>query len=120
MITKDITKDLKELKINGENIDFLEAFARLMENTTKAQVNFTESINVIEWIWGVVVKVNYHSDFDTRETLDVRMVTKDDEIIEGEAILDSIAIDSSNDMHIEELFLKGVSTLEGFNTKISK
>lgn len=108
MITKDITKDLKELKINGENIDFSEASVRLIENTTKVSVNITESNNVIDWVWEVTVKVHYQSGFNKREAIEVCMVTKDNEIFEGNAILDFVVIEMSSDMYVEELFINGI------------
>ncbi|MGM1447554.1 hypothetical protein ACS2BO_27295 [Bacillus cereus group sp. BceL305] len=117
MITKAITKNLKELKINGENIDFSEASVRLIENTVKVPVNVTESTNVIEWGWGMAVKVHYQSNLNPGQTFDVRMVTKNDELFEGNAILNSVAIENSSDIHVEEIFFNGTGTLEGLNNE---
>ncbi|CAI8881806.1 hypothetical protein [Bacillus sp. IT-79MI2] len=118
MITKDITKNLKELKINGEEIDFFEAEVRLIENTRKERINATESIDITEWTWKVLVTSYEENGFEMGTPVDVVAVTEEDKSIEGTIILENMETESSSDLYKEELNFIGVSKLEGYDSEV--
>lgn len=119
VITKEITKNLKELKINGEEIIFSEAEVKLIESTRKERINATESINIIEWDWNISTTSHKQNGFERGLPVDVIAVTqKDDEVFKGKIILESMGIESSSDLYKEELNFIGVSKLEGYDSEV--
>ncbi|PEY32710.1 hypothetical protein CN354_20755 [Bacillus cereus] len=119
MITKDITKKLKELKVNGENIDFSDASIRLIENKKKEWINATESIDITEWAWKVLVTSYEENGFEMGIPFDVvAVIEEDDKSIEGTIILDNMETESCSDLYTEELNFIGVSKLEGYDSKV--
>ncbi|PFD98909.1 hypothetical protein CN288_20265 [Bacillus sp. AFS023182] len=119
MITKDITKDLKELKINGEEIDFTDASVRLLENTRKEWVNAIESIDVIEWEWQVSVTSYKQNGFEMGVPVDVVAVIKeDDKLIKGTIVLENMETEACSDLYKEELHFIGVSKLDGYDGEV--
>lgn len=118
MITKDIIKKLKELKVNGENIDFSDASIRLIENKKKEWINATESIDITEWTWKVLVTSYEENGFEMGTPVDVVAVTEEDKSIEGTIILENMETESSSDLYKEELNFIGVSKLEGYDSEV--
>ena len=118
MITKDIIKKLKELKVNGENIDFSDASIRLIENKKKEWINATESIDITEWTWKVLVTSYEENGFEMGTPVDVVAVTAEDKSIEGTIILENMETESSSDLYKEELNFIGVSKLEGYDSEV--
>lgn len=119
MITKEITKNLKELKINGEEIIFSEAEVSLIENTRKEWINATESMDIIEWEWRVLATSHKQNGFEMRVPVDVIAVTqKDNEVFEGKIILESMETEACSDLYKEELCFIGASKLDGYNNEI--
>lgn len=118
MVTKDIIKKIKELKVNGEKIDFSDASIRLIENKTKEWINATESIDITEWIWKVLVTSHKENGFEMGVPVDVAAMTEEDKLIEGTMILENMETESGSDLYKEELNFIGVSKLEGYDSEV--
>ncbi|MFK4417090.1 hypothetical protein ABH961_005679 [Bacillus sp. RC251] len=119
MITKDITKNIKGLKINGEDISFSEASVRLIENTRKERISATESMDVIEWDWKVSATSYKENGFEMGVPVDVIAVTqKDNEVFKGKIILENMETEACSDLYKEALHFIGVSKLDGYNNGI--
>lgn len=119
LVTKDITKKLKELKVNGANIDFSDAFVRLIENTKKEWINATESIDITEWTWGMLVTSREKNGFEMGVPVDVvAIIEEDDKSIQGTIILENMETESSSDLYKEELRFIGVSKLDGYDAEV--